>query len=83
MPSKITRNIGIKNIYYFILKINSAIGLSFFYSQCYIHKIIKTYFANFFYKLDYTFEPTRDNIKIQEYEINQLYKRIKSTTPRI
>ena len=79
----IKRNLFLKNLYYLFLKINGAISLSFFRSQCYFHIILRTVFLNITHNLKNKFEPIKGYQEIDSYEIDHIYEEIKKITPRI
>jgi hypothetical protein len=79
----IKRNLFLKNLYYLFLKINGAISLSFFRSQCYFHIILRTVFLNITHNLKNKFEPIKGYQEIDSYEIDHIFEEIKKNTPRI
>ena len=79
----VKKNVFLKNLFYFFLKINGAISLSFFRSQCYFYIILRTLILNITHNLKNKFEPIGGNQVIDKHEINHIFNENKKITPRI
>lgn len=79
----IKRYLFLKNLYHFFLKINGAISLSFFRSQCYFHIILRTVLLNIIHNLHNKFQPIKCYQEIDSNEIDHIYDEIKKIPPRI